>query len=108
MKVLIADDHGLYRAGLALLLKDRLGVAEVIEVGTLDEALEVLGAPIPASIWRCSIFPCPAWRALESLAAVKSIYPGIHLAVISGSENRDNVLKAIATGPQRLHPQEPA
>jgi DNA-binding NarL/FixJ family response regulator len=40
----------------------------------------------------------PGMAGLESLAAVKSIYPGTHIAVISGSENRDNVLKAIGTG----------
>jgi DNA-binding NarL/FixJ family response regulator len=97
LKVLIADDHGLYRAGLALLLKDRLGIEQVIEVGTLDEALELLAnhPGIDLALFDLSM---PGMAGLESLAAVKSIYPGTHIAVISGSENRDNVLKAIGTG----------
>ena len=78
MKVLIADDHGLYRAGLALLLKDRLGVEDVIEVGTLDEALEVLArhAGIGLALFDLSM---PGMAGLESLAALKSIYPTTHV-----------------------------
>jgi DNA-binding NarL/FixJ family response regulator len=97
LKVLIADDHGLYRAGLALLLKDRLGVDQVIEVATLDEALELL-ANHPGVDLALFDLSMPGMAGLESLGALKSIYPGTHVAVISGSEDRDNVLKAVATG----------
>jgi DNA-binding NarL/FixJ family response regulator len=97
LKVLIADDHGLYRAGLGFLLKDRLGVHEVIEVGTLDDALDLLagGAGIELALFDLSM---PGMAGPESLAAVKTTYPDTYLAVISASEDRSNVLKCISTG----------
>lgn len=97
MKVLIADDHGLYRAGLGLLLKDRLRVDEVIEVGSLDEALDVLALDprIDLALFDLSM---PGMTGPESLGAVKAAYPDSRIAVISGGENRENVLKSISAG----------
>jgi DNA-binding NarL/FixJ family response regulator len=97
LKVLIADDHGLYRAGLGFLLKDRLGVEEVIEAGTLDDALDLLagGAGIKLALFDLAM---PGMTGPESLAAVKTTYPDTYLAVISASEDRNNVLKCVSTG----------
>lgn len=97
MKVLIADDHGLYRAGLGFLLKDRLGVDEVIEVGSLDEALDVLALDpgIDLALFDLSM---PGMAGPDSLGAVKAAYPASNIAVISGGENRENVLKSISAG----------
>ena len=97
MKVLIADDHGLYRAGLSLLFKDQLGIGEVLEVGSLDEAIDLLARheDIKLALFDLSM---PGMAGPESLAAVKSTYPDTLVGVISGSEDRDNVLKCISTG----------
>ena len=97
MKVLIADDHGLYRAGLGLLLKDRMGVSEVIETGTLDEALDLLAhhQGIKLALFDLSM---PGMGGPESLAAVKATYPDAYVGVISASEDRANVLKCVSTG----------
>jgi DNA-binding NarL/FixJ family response regulator len=97
LKVLIADDHGLYRAGLCFLLKDRLGAGPVIEVASLDEALDVLARDhqINLALFDLSM---PGMVGPESLGAVKAAYPQIHVAVISGAEDRDLVLRSIATG----------
>jgi DNA-binding NarL/FixJ family response regulator len=97
VKVLIADDHGLYRAGLGFLLKDRLGVTDLIEAGTLDDALDVLAREIGI---RLALFDLsmPGMAGPESLAAVKATYPGTALAVISASEDRGNVLACISSG----------
>jgi DNA-binding NarL/FixJ family response regulator len=97
MKVLIADDHGLYRAGLGFLLKDRLGVDEVIEVGSLDEALDVLALNpgIDLALFDLSM---PGMAGPDSLGAVKAAYPASNIAVISGGEDRENVLKSISAG----------
>ena len=85
MKVLIADDHGLYRAGLGFLLKDRLGVAEVIETGTLDEALDLLAhhEGVRLALFDLSM---PGMAGPESLSAVKTTYPDAYIGVISASQ----------------------
>jgi DNA-binding NarL/FixJ family response regulator len=97
MKVLIADDHSLYRAGLSLLLKDRLAISEVIEVGSLDEALDLLArhTDVTMALFDLSM---PGMAGTESLAAVKATYPDTFIAVVSGSEDRHNVIKCISAG----------
>jgi DNA-binding NarL/FixJ family response regulator len=97
IKALIADDHGLYRTGLALLLKDRLGVADVIEVGGFDQALDRLAdtAGISLALFDLSM---PGMGGPDSLRVIKETYPDVRVAVVSGLEERDYVLKAISIG----------
>lgn len=97
LKVLIADDHSLYRTGLALLLKDRLGVTEVIEVSDFDQALDRL-AETPGIGLALFDLSMPGMGGPESLRVIKETYPDVRVAVVSGLEERDYVLKAISVG----------
>jgi DNA-binding NarL/FixJ family response regulator len=94
---LIADDHGLYRTGLGLLLRDSLGVDEVIEVASFDEALDKLAMrpEIRLALFDLSM---PGMGGPESLGVLRQTYPALRIAIISGSENRDDVIRAIAAG----------
>jgi DNA-binding NarL/FixJ family response regulator len=96
-KALIADDHSLYRTGLSFLLKDRLGIADVIEVSGFDDALDKLAAQ---SDIRLALFDLsmPGMGGPDSLRVVKETYPQVRVAVVSGSEDRDLVLKAVTIG----------
>lgn len=40
----------------------------------------------------------PGVSGPESLSVVKETYPGVRIAIVSGSEERKDVLKAVATG----------
>jgi DNA-binding NarL/FixJ family response regulator len=102
----VADDHGMYRMGLAFTLKDRLGFDDVEEAGSLDEALERLGenTDIALALFDLSM---PGMESAASLAAVRECYPDLPIAVVSASENRNDVLEALAAGvngfvPKRL------
>lgn len=94
---LIADDHGLYRTGLGLLLRDSLGIDEVIEVASFDEALDRLAAKpeIRLALFDLSM---PGMGGPESLGALRQTYPALRIAIVSGSENRDDVIRAISAG----------
>lgn len=87
---LIADDHGLYRVGLRLLLEDRLGFDEVIETGGFDEALDRL-ADTPSIKLALFDLSMPGMGGPSSLAVVRQSYPELKVAVISGQEDRANV-----------------
>ncbi|MGL4289490.1 MAG: response regulator [Phreatobacter sp.] len=102
----IADDHGLYRMGLAFTLKDRLGFDDVEEASSLDEALEKLGeiGDVALALFDLSM---PGMASAASLAAVRECYPDLPIAVVSASEDRKDVLEALAAGvngfvPKRL------
>lgn len=94
---LIADDHGLYRTGLGLLLRDSLDFTEVLEVGRFDEALDALAARPDVGL---ALFDLgmPGMGGPESLAVVQQTYPSLLVAIISGSENRDDVTRAVSIG----------
>jgi len=97
VKALVADDHGLYRMGLSLLLRDHLGVSEVIEVDGFDEALDRLaGTPdVKLALFDLSM---PGMGGPESLAVLRETYPDVRIAIVSGSEDRGNVLKTVSSG----------
>jgi DNA-binding NarL/FixJ family response regulator len=97
LKALIADDHSLYRTGLALLLQDRLGVSEVIEASGFDHALDRL-ADTPGITLALFDLSMPGMGGPESLRVIKETYPELRVAVVSGLEDRGNVLKAISIG----------
>ena len=94
---LIADDHGLYRAGLSFLLRDILAFAEVLEASSFDSALDQLAVNpnVTLALFDLSM---PGMGGPESLAVVRETYPHVRVAIISGSEERDKVVRTISTG----------
>ncbi|WP_246317241.1 LuxR C-terminal-related transcriptional regulator [Hyphomicrobium methylovorum] len=95
--VLVADDHSLYRTGLGFLLKDRLGFSTVIEAATFDAALDRLSdtSGIELALFDLSM---PGVSGPESLNVVRETYAGLRVAIVSGSEERNDVLRTVATG----------
>lgn len=94
---LIADDHGLYRVGLRLLLEDQLGFDEVIEAGGFDEALDRL-ADTPSIKLALFDLSMPGMGGPSSLAVVRASYPDLSVAVISGLDDRENVEQTLSHG----------
>lgn len=95
--VLVADDHGLYRSGFGFLLRDRMGFRSVIEAATFDAALDRL-AETPNVELALFDLAMPGITGPEGLSIVKETYPGIRVAIVSGSEERKDVVKAVAMG----------
>jgi DNA-binding NarL/FixJ family response regulator len=95
--VLVADDHGLYRSGFGFLLRDRMGFRSVIEAATFDAALDRL-AENPNVELALFDLAMPGISGPEGLSVVKETYPGIRVAIVSGSEQRHDVVKAVSMG----------
>ncbi len=95
--VLVADDHGLYRSGFGFLLRDRMGFRSVIEAATFDAALDRL-AETPNVELALFDLAMPGISGPEGLSVVKETYPGIRVAIVSGSEERNDVVRAVAMG----------
>jgi DNA-binding NarL/FixJ family response regulator len=97
IRVLIADDHELFRSGLKQLLVDVLRADEVREAETMDEALEILTAEGARDLvlvdWRM-----PGMSGAESLAALRDGFPEAKVAVVSAWEERADVLAAFGAG----------
>lgn len=107
---LIADDDAFFRIALGALLTRQLGFSTVLEAGSLDDALELLGTRprISLALFDLSM---PGMRQAASLAAVRECAHHVTLAVVSGSSARQDILGALAAGvhgyiPKALGPVE--
>jgi DNA-binding NarL/FixJ family response regulator len=94
---LVADDDEFFRMAISSILLDRLGVAEVVEVGSLDEALERLGerADFTVALFDLAM---PGMQGPANLGAVRETFPDILVAVVSASRRRQDILTTLDSG----------
>ena len=98
-RVLIADDHALFRAGLRQFLVEALPSAEIGEAATGNEVLTCL----QRKGWDMLVLDInmPDRTGLDILRHVKSGHPATRVLVLSGYPERQyalNVLRAGASG----------
>jgi DNA-binding NarL/FixJ family response regulator len=94
---LVVDDHELFRAGIATLLKRDCGFAQVFEAGSLDAALQVLGENGGISFSTFDL-AMPGVDTPYCLRSVREVFPNVRLAVVSGSGGRDEIILALQAG----------
>lgn len=95
--VLIADDDEFFRLALRSILLNSLGFAQVLETGSLDEALDRLGERNDISLALFDL-AMPGMESAASLGAVRECFPQIRVAVVSGSRRRRDILLALEAG----------
>ena len=94
---LIADDDELVRMALASVLSTELGFQNVIETGSLDEALDRLGQGTDVGIALFDL-AMPGMESAGSLLAVRECFPDLRVAVVSSSSRRYDILLALSAG----------
>jgi DNA-binding NarL/FixJ family response regulator len=94
---LIADDDEFFRMALRSILADRTGIRNIIETGSLDEALERLceGANVRIALFDLRM---PGMESPSSLAAVRELVPHTRVVVVSASQRREDILAALSAG----------
>jgi DNA-binding NarL/FixJ family response regulator len=97
MRALIADDHALFRSGVRHLLAQEFDDADVIEVGSLDEALEKLAGEDRVDLLVMDL-NMPGVESVESIAALRDAFPDSKIVILSASEGRPDIGAALAAG----------
>lgn len=97
MRVLIADDHALYRDALARLVRALDAEAEITEAGTLGEVVALLAAR-PACDLVLLDLRMPGCVDRSPVEALHRTHPGVPIVVISGSEHPHERERALAHG----------
>src|SRR5689334_13286690 len=97
MRVLIADDHGLFRDGLRSLLEAR-GVEVVGEARNGREAVDLARERRPDIV--LMDLTMPELNGLEATRLISAQYPAIKVVVVTASEDDANLFEAIKSGAQ--------
>jgi len=100
MRVLLADDHALFREGVRLVLENLVdGPLEVIEAGDFVQAVSSLRAGREFDVGLCDL-NMPGMDGFDGIEAICRAAPNMHLVVISASEAPMDVRRALDAGAQ--------
>ena len=96
IRVLLADDHGLVRAGIRALLQDLPGIEVVAETGEGTETMQTIQAQHPDVVLADIVMP--GLNGLEIARRVTTEYPDIRVIILSMYANEEYVLQALHAG----------
>ena len=96
VRVLLADDHALVRAGIRALLQNLEGVAVVAETGNGAEVLEFARAHRPDVV--LLDISMPGLGGLEVSAQLRDALPEVRVVMLSMHANEEYVLQALRAG----------
>lgn len=96
-KILIVDDHPLYREGMASALHQRLPEIEVLGADGAEEGLNTLAAAPDVELVLIDV-RLPRMDGFAALALYASSYPAVARVLISGQGDRALVKRAFAAG----------
>ena len=104
MKVLLVDDHTLFREGLSLLMKSLMGDVEILEAGTSGEAMSQLSGNSGVSLVLLDI-GLPDMSGIQTIGLLRDAYPDIPIVALSSSEDKATVLSALDGGAMGFVPK---
>jgi DNA-binding NarL/FixJ family response regulator len=103
MKMLLVDDHALFREGLKLLLRSLGGELEIDEAGDCPQALERMsGQAYDLVLLDMNL---PGRGGLDALTALREAAPSTPVVVLSGEEDPHLVRGAIDRGAMGFIPK---
>lgn len=95
MRIILADDHALFRAGLTSLLK-AWGEEVVGQAGNGDEAIAKVRELHPDLV--LMDITMPGMNGLEATRAIKAAFPDIKVVIITVSDDEHDLFEAIKSG----------
>lgn len=97
MKILLVDDHALFRAGLRMLIAAVGADVNVIEASTADEALARIGADDDIRLCLLDL-QLKSSGGLSLLEAIKQSMPQIVVVIVSGADDAATIRACIEAG----------
>lgn len=104
LKILIADDHPLYRQGLVRLVSDLDTDVETVEAGDFPEAVRLAREDGPFDLTLTDL-RMPGMDQFPGLRALRDATGSKPLVVVSGFETRSNLERALEIGAQGFLPK---
>ena len=95
LRVVVADDHPVFRDGLAMILRER-GIEVVAEVATGQEALEAVASRHPKVV--LMDLTMPGMGGIEATRRLVAAQPAVAVLVLTMSEDNDSLFAALRAG----------
>lgn len=104
LKILVVDDHALFRAGLRLLLTSMESGAVIYEAATLSEATAIVAGHPDLAV--CLLDLTLAYeRGLDALTSFKAAAPGVAVVIVSATNDLATVRACIDAGAMSFVPK---
>lgn len=97
MRILIVDDHTLFREALMLLLKERDPNVTLIEASTAEEALSALRLYPDLDLILMDLL-LPGMDGLAALPQLREVAPTVPVMILSGTEDRSAARDSLDQG----------
>jgi len=95
-RIILADDHVLFRHGLKGIIESRAALEVVREVGDGLELLKLLQIVTPDLV--ILDISMPNLSGIEAVSRIRTRYPGVKVLVLTMHKDRSYLHKAIASG----------
>ncbi|MDO8577725.1 MAG: response regulator transcription factor [Dehalococcoidales bacterium] len=95
MRILLADDHALFRAGLASLLR-AWGLDVVGQANNGEEAITKVRELHPDLVMMD--ITMPGTNGLEATKAIKTMFPDVKIVIVTVSDDEQDLFEAIKSG----------
>lgn len=96
-KILIVEDHAMVREGMRLLLEQQGLNCDIVEAGSLAEALKLIAEHADFE-WVLLDLGLPDADGLQALSRLRTAHPEVPVVVLSASEDRALVLECVNRG----------
>jgi DNA-binding NarL/FixJ family response regulator len=96
IRVLIADDHALFRRGLEMVLQDEIGIEMVGQASDGAEAVSIAAATLPDVV--LMDIRMPKTSGIEACRAMKEVAPSAKIVMLTISDEEADLFEAIRAG----------
>jgi two-component system, NarL family, nitrate/nitrite response regulator NarL len=96
MLLVIADDHNLFREALCYYLRQSSLAPEIIEAGSLGEALDRAATTKPDAL--LLDFVMPGMDGAQGIDVARQRHPDIPVVILSGNMTREQMTEAVRRG----------
>lgn len=103
-RILVADDHPLFREALSGALEPYFQNAQIIEAGSLDDALDKLNQFDSVDLVLLDL-NMPGGEYFNGIISLREQYPDIPIGVVSGSDSVEVVAQVMILGAQGFIPK---
>ena len=104
MKILLVDDHVLFREGIALLLRSVVADDALYQAGRCDDALTLLGQHPGIELVLMDI-NLPGTSGINAIAMIRAQFPLIAVVGLSSCDDKQTILDTIDAGAMGFIPK---